>query len=207
MVKKKSKPSKRRKKASSKTSKTTKASPYKKYIKIIAISLVIFIVLGFVVGFIKGQFAQITSQSEHDKYTCTYYSSSTQKMSFPSSKITLKTNSEDYLAVGIKNIENETKYLSVSFQIKDGSEFKYFTSKEELTLNDNTKAKLTWNDKYYPLESYEPKVIPFNITAPNKLGDYTYKITSWKSDDENGTNKVEYDSVEFTLITTNNSQK
>ena len=206
MAKKKKKPSKRRKKAPSKASKT---SSYKKYIKIIAISLVIFIVLGFVLGFIKEQFTQITSTSdhdtsisEHDKYTCTYYSSNTQKISFPINEHYLQTKTEDYQAVGIKNIENESKYLTVSFQIKDESELKYFTSKEELTLNDNTKAKLTWVDEYYLLESYEPKVIPFNITAPDKLGNYTYKITTWKSDDESGTNKIEYDFVEFTLITT-----
>ncbi len=176
-------------------------------IEAIVIVVIAFVVLGLGLGFVKGQFAQITDtsssvQDQIQQQIMDDLRRSNNKLSFPSDELSLEIKDEEVHAVGIKNTDDQSKYFAVTFHVKDGADFVDFVSGEELTLNSNSAdAEIFWDNEYREVSAGDTDIIKFSLTAPDKQGTYLYKIVLWEADDSSGTNVAEYATANFFVKT------
>lgn len=177
-------------------------------IEAIVIVVIAFVVLGLGLGFVKGQFEQITDtstsvQEQISQQILDDLRRSNNKLSFPSNDLTYETSEEDVQAVGIKNTDDQSKYFKLGFQVKDGSTFDTFGSGDKLTIDeDGAQAKIIWDDSWQEMSAGDTKVISFSLVAPDKQGTYLYKVYLMESATGTDSDESEYDSTTFFIKTT-----
>ena len=154
-------------------------------IQAIVIVVIAFVVLGLGLGFVRTQFKDISStstqiQSEISQQILDELRTGNKKLSFPATQLSLETNSESVQAIGIKNTKDTKIDLKLSFQVKSSNGFQPFVSETPLTFTSSTaqevNSKIVWDDTPQPFKAGESKVIPITITAPDKTGNYLYKV-------------------------------
>ncbi|MBT3297839.1 hypothetical protein HN385_02860 [archaeon] len=175
-------------------------------IEAIVIVVIAFVVLGLGLGFVKGQFGSMedTSNSVQESVRQQILDdlrTSNNKLSFPATDITLETGEMDTQAIGIKNTEDSEKSFLVKFQVKSDSGFVDFVSEKTTTWTTSdgisVSARLGWDDYSQVLGAGDNKVVPVSITAPDKTGNYLFKVVV--TDETDGS---EYDSKTFFIKTT-----
>ena len=175
-------------------------------IEAIVIVVIAFVVLGLGLGFVKGQFAQITDtstsvQTQIAEQIADDLRRSNNKLSFPSNDLTYEIKDEDVLAVGIKNTDDQSKLLRLGFQVKDGTDFVDFEPGVELTIaSSGAEAEILWDNSEQSLTPGSTQVISFSLVAPDKQGTYLYKAALYQSEDE-GATWTDYDSTTFFIKT------
>ena len=183
-------------------------------IEAIVIVVIAFVVLGLGLGFVKGQFEQITDtsssvQEQVSQQILDDLRRSNNKLSFPSNDLSYETSDEDVLAVGVKNTDDQEKYLTLRFQVKDGLSFEEFTSGlvDDIESMDNAKAKIIWDSSAQQMGPGDTKVVSFSLTAPDKKGTYLFKVflkenPTLPTNPDDDSVGDEYDSTTFFIKTT-----
>lgn len=177
-------------------------------IETIVIVVIAFTVLGLGLGFVKTQIGDISKtsssiQEQISQQILDDLRTGNKKLSFPATKLTLTTSEESVQAIGIKNTEDSQVNLIIGFEVKSGNEFPPFISEQEQTFTsgaNQVKAKIVWDNSPQPLKAGESRVFPITITAPDKTGNYLYRITVSKADDS-GTITGPFDSKTFFIKT------
>ena len=173
-------------------------------IEAIVIVVIAFVVLGLGLGFVKGQFEQITDtsssvQTQIAEQIQEDLRRSNNRLSFPSNDLVYETKEEDVLGGGIKNVDDQSKHFRLGFQVNDGDGFVDFTPGEKLEFGE-AEAEILWDNSAQSLPAGETQVISFSIVAPSKQGTYLYKAVLEESEDD-GTSWEEYDSTTFFIKT------
>ncbi|OGY44633.1 MAG: hypothetical protein A2729_03570 [Candidatus Buchananbacteria bacterium RIFCSPHIGHO2_01_FULL_39_14] len=121
-----------------------------------------------------------------------------KKVSIPYTTLNLEPSEESVQAIGIKNFEDNPIKFITSFQVKSEGIFSIFKPEQILSFKNgiiDINAKITWDDSPHTLNPGESRVFPITITAPDKPGNYLYKIIITKDTGE------EYDSRTFFIKT------
>ncbi|MAG61082.1 hypothetical protein CL619_04805 [archaeon] len=174
-------------------------------IEAIVIVVIAFVVLGLGLGFVKGQFEQITDtsssvQTQIAEQIQEDLRRSNNKLSFPSNDLTYETKEEDVQAVGIKNTNDQSKFFKLGFQVNDGTAFVDFEPGVKLTFgSDSAEAEILWDNSAQNLAAGDTQVISFSLVSPSKQGTYLYKAVLEESED--GATWEEYDSTTFFIKT------
>ncbi len=176
-------------------------------IEAIVIVVIAFTVLGLGLGFVKTQIGDIgkTSsaiQEQISQQILDDLRTGNKKLSFPATNLKLATNEESVQAIGLKNTEDSPVDVIIGFQVKSGSTFPSFTSEQTLPFKNgalDVKAKISWDDSTQKLKPGESRVFPVTITAPDRTGNYLYKIII-KKVTADGT-ESEFDSRTFFIKT------
>src|SRR3989338_3648006 len=153
-------------------------------IQSIVIVVIAFVVLGLGLGFVREQFKDIGStskgiQEQIRQQILDDLRTGNKKLSFPATKLDLETGEETVQAIGIKNTEDRAVSLVLAFKLKVGNDFQPFISQKYLTFNvDGVSgtAKIDWDNSAQKLGPGETRIIPVTITAPDKSGNYLYKV-------------------------------
>ncbi len=153
-------------------------------IEAIVIVVIAFTVLGLGLGFVKTQIGDIgkTSsaiQEQISQQILDDLRTGNKKLSFPATKLNLATGEESVQAIGLKNTEDSPVQVIIGFEIKSGDSFLSFTSQEVKSFKQgatDVKSKIDWDNSEQPLKPGESRVFPVTITAPDKSGNYLYKI-------------------------------
>ena len=155
-------------------------------IQMIVIVVIAFVVLGLGLGFVRSQFGSIEStstavQEQISQQILDDLRTGNKPLSFPASKLVLETGQESVQAIGVKNTGDSPLNLVVGFELKTDAGFSEFSSAEELsftsTSGDSVDAGILWDNEAQELSGGETVVIPVTITAPDKIGNYLYKVT------------------------------
>lgn len=179
-------------------------------IQMIVIVVIAFVVLGLGLGFVRTQFSSIgdTSTAVQDQISQQILEdlrTGNKPLSFPASKLTLESGEESVQAIGIKNIDTDPVNMKVEFSVKASGQFKSFNSAEDTpftsTSNDDVNAAILWDDELQYLEGRDTLVMPVTITAPDKLGNYLYKVNLVKIDPVSGASEP-YATKTFFIKTT-----
>ncbi len=173
-------------------------------IEAIVIVVIAFTVLGLGLGFVKTQIGDIgkTSSSIQEQISQQILDdlrTGNKKLSFPATKLTMGTNEESVQAIGIKNTADSPIEITIAFQVKEGNAFKPFVSEQLLTFKNganDVKSRIIWDDSTQTFKPGESRVFPVTITAPDKSGNYLYKIILKKQGTEE-----EFDSRTFFIKT------
>lgn len=175
-------------------------------IEAIVVVVIAFVVLGLGLGFVKGQFSSMedTSSSVQEQIRQQIMddlAQSDKKLSFPATDITLETGEQDTQAIGIKNTDDSEKSFTIQFKVKDSTGFTTFDSQRTTswTTTDDVvvDARLDWDDTEQTLSAGDSRVIPVSITAPDKTGNYLFKVIVIDNTDGS-----EYDTKTFFIKTT-----
>ena len=175
-------------------------------IEAIVIVVIAFVVLGLGLGFVKGQFEQITDtsssvQTQIAEQIQEDLRRSNNRLSFPSNDLVYETKEEDVLAVGIKNVDDQSKHFRLGFQVNDGTDFVDFSPGDQLEIGtEGAEAEILWDNSAQSLAAGSTQVISFSIVAPSKQGTYLYKAVLEESED-GGSTWEEYDSTTFFIKT------
>ena len=178
-------------------------------IQAIVIVVIAFVVLGLGLGFVRTQFKDISStstqiQSEISQQILDDLRTGNKKLSFPATQLTLETNTESVQAIGVKNTRDGKIQLLLGFEVKAADGFKRFTSEQPLTFSSSAgqevTSKIVWDNTPQSFKAGESKVIPVTINAPDKTGNYLYKVIL-EEVDESGAASGEYDSRTFFIKT------
>lgn len=153
-------------------------------IEVIIVVVIAFVVLGLGLTFVREQFGNIGDtttavQEQIEQQILDTLRTGDKKLSFPTTQLTLETAAQSVQAIGMKNTADEDKQLQVEFYIKAGNSFQKFTSEQEgrfTTANGEIIAQITWDDSVLTFNPGEARVIPVTITAPDKTGNYLYKV-------------------------------
>ena len=172
-------------------------------VEAIVIVVIAFVVLGLGLGFVRGQFEQMEStsssvQEQISQQILDDLRTGNKKLSFPATSLSLETGELDVQAIGVKNTEDSEKTLKIEFWAKDGETFTQFISQDDYTfVGADASARIDWDDTEQTLGAGESRVYPVSITAPDKTGNYLYKIVL--VDQLDGS---EFDSKTFFIKTT-----
>ena len=181
-------------------------------IEAIVIVVIAFTVLGLGLGFVKSQIGDIQTtssavQEQISQQILDDLRTGNKKLSFPATQLTLETNEESVQAIGIKNTEDLPIVLVLGFEVRaeDGS-FEQFGSEAGLSFvsgGQSVESKIIWDDGPQQLKASETRVLPVTITAPDKSGNYLYKVNLYYSDDTGAANMnlPPYDSKTFFIKT------
>jgi hypothetical protein len=159
-------------------------------IQAIVIIVIAMTLLGLGLTFVRSIFADLTDQSGdifagvkadiEDKL-----GKSNDPLYFPRQKLTLEAGDEEVTGIGVKNIGDIPIQLKVVFQIRIGEEFVDFKSGEIMELGTGEDAILAgvfWDDSLQRFGAGEGRAIPITLTAPDKFGNFLYKIKIVKED-------------------------
>ncbi len=178
-------------------------------IQAIVIVVIAFVVLGLGLGFVRSQFKDISTtstqiQAEISQQILDDLRTGNKKLSFPSTQLILETGTESVQAIGVKNTKDSKIYLRLAFQVKAGDQFVPFGSEQAKTFTNSggveTQSKIIWDDSLQEFGQGQSKVIPVTITAPDKTGNYLYKVIL-EEFDKDGVAMGEYDSRTFFIKT------
>ena len=154
-------------------------------IQAIVIVVIAFVVLGLGLGFVRTQFTQIQDtstavQEQISQQILDDLRTGNKKLSFPATKLTIETGEESVQAIGLKNTKDSAVHLKLGFQVKCGEVFCDFVSEQrrdfETPNNPDVSALIIWDDSPQLFKQGEARVIPVTITAPDKTGNYLYKV-------------------------------
>jgi len=162
-------------------------------IEAIVIVVIAFVVLGLGLGFVRSQIGQIQStstavQEQISQQILDDLRTGNKKLSFPATKLVLETGEESVQAIGVKNTADSELILKVGFQIKTGERFSDFFSEVMGTFEttgEEITSKIIWDSSKITFAAGESRVIPVTITAPDKTGNYLYKILVYRVTGEN----------------------
>ncbi len=175
-------------------------------IEAIVIVVIAFTVLGLGLGFVKNQIGDIgkTSsaiQEQISQQILDDLRTGNKKLSFPATKLTLGTGEESVQAIGIKNTEDNIVVIQIGFKIKNGADFQPFTSAQSIDVGNGAKGTIIWDDTPQTFKQGESRVFPVTIAAPDKGGNYLYKIVLLKIDAQGTITADEFDSKTFFIKT------
>lgn len=186
-------------------------------IKTIVVVIIVLAFLGLGLLFVKSQIgdidktpSEIKESLQDDMYDDFDLRSENRKLSFNATKLTLGTGEESVQVVTLKNTQENIINIILGFEVKANNGFIPFTSGQEMNFTSGIKMDFTtelypvtstiiWDDTVQTLKPGESRVIHFTVTAPDKTGNYLYKIVVNKQA-ANGTIEV-YDSQTFFIIT------
>ncbi len=163
----------------------TKKGSLELSIQSIVIVVIAFVVLGLGLGFVRNQFASIDTtstavQEQISQQILDDLRTGNKKLSFPVTKLEVETGEESVQAIGLKNTGDGVVDLTLQFQVKAKDGFKYFESEQELPFTNSggieTVASISWDNEPQNLKQSQTKVMPVTIKAPDKSGNYLYKI-------------------------------
>ena len=159
-------------------------------IQAIVIVVIAFVVLGLGLAFVKNVFGDIGGQSEkiftsveadiQDKMA-----QSNEPLYFPAQKLTLNAGEESVQGIGVKNTGDVSLNLKVVFQVRVGESFQDFKSgsvQEFGSGEEGFTAGVFWDDSSQKYGAGEGRPIPFTLTAPDKFGNYLFKVKVVKED-------------------------
>lgn len=172
-------------------------------IEAIVVVVIAFTVLGLGLGFVKSQIGDIskTSSSVQEQISQQILDdlrTGNKKLSFPATKLTLETGEESVQAIGVKNTDDAEVTLSLKFSVKSGEQFVNFVSEQEAAFQgggNEVSSTIIWDNSPQTLKPGESRVFPVTITAPDKTGNYLYKVILVTEDDK------EFDSKTFFIKT------
>ena len=174
-------------------------------IQAIVIVVIAFVVLGLGLGFVRSQFGEIQKtstavQEQISQQILDDLRTGNKKLSFPASKLVVETEEESVQAIGVKNTGDTNIDLTVAFEVKnaDGT-FDKFTSGDDVsfsTKDGTATGSILWDDSKQTLKPGESRVIPVTIKAPDKIGNYLYKVVL-----EEDTQTEAYDQKTFFIKT------
>ncbi|MBU1875789.1 MAG: hypothetical protein KKA58_01620 [Nanoarchaeota archaeon] len=154
-------------------------------IEVIVVVVIAFVVLGLGLGFVRTQFGDVQKtstavQEQISQQILDELRTGNKPLSFPASKLVLETGEESVQAIGVKNTGDSPLELIIKFEVKSGLTFSEFTSETELAFStsggDSASAVILWDDSPQSLKAGETRVVPVTITAPNKIGNYLFKV-------------------------------
>ena len=155
-------------------------------IEAIVIVVIAFVVLGLGLGFVRSQFGEITHtsqavQEQISQQVLDDLRTGNKKLSFPATKLTLANGEESVQAIGLKNTADTALQLNIGFQVKTDNGFQDFVAETPLSFKTTgstvtTIAKVIWDNSNLDFKAGESRVIPVTITAPDKTGNYLYKV-------------------------------
>lgn len=161
-------------------------------IQAIVIVVIAFVVLGLGLGFVRSQFGEIQKtstavQEQISQQILDDLRTGNKPLSFPASKLVLETGEESVQAIGIKNTGDSLRNMLIQFEVKTADTPGIFESAQTLdftsTSGDSVTADILWDDEVQTLKAGETRVIPVTITAPDKIGNYLFKVKVVNSDD------------------------
>ncbi|MEK6845143.1 MAG: hypothetical protein AABY26_00170 [Nanoarchaeota archaeon] len=179
-------------------------------IEAIVIVVIAFTVLGLGLGFVKSQIGDISKtssavQEQISQQILDDLRTGNKKLSFPATKLTLETGAESVQAIGVKNTEDKQISLMLGFQVREeGGIFQPFFSEKKLTFKSggqDVESKIIWDDSSQTLKAGETRVLPVTITAPDKSGNYLYKVDLYYVEDGKPSTDAPYDSKTFFIKT------
>ncbi len=179
-------------------------------IEAIVIVVIAFVVLGLGLGFVRSQIGNIQStstavQEQISQQILDDLRTGNKKLSFPATKLTVETGEETVQAIGVKNTEDGERTLRVGFKVKAVERFEGFSSEVELGFATvggvETAAKIVWDDSDLKFKAGESRVIPVTITAPDKSGNYLYKVLIYKVNPNGEAEEVPFDERTFFIKT------
>ena len=154
-------------------------------IEAIVIIVIAFVVLGLGLGFVRSQFSSIEGtstavQEQISQQILDDLRTGNKPLSFPASKLVLETGQESVQAIGVKNTGDSPLSLKIGFEIKSSTKFDMFSSAQPLsftsTAGDTVEAAILWDDSSQELKGGDTVVVPVTITAPDRIGNYLYKV-------------------------------
>lgn len=154
-------------------------------IEVIIIVVIAFVVLGLGLGFVRSQFSEIQKtstavQEQISQQILEELRTGNKPLSFPASKLALETKEESVQAIGIKNTGDSPMNLIIMFEVRDNEgQFQSFSSSTPLIFSSpggEATAAILWDDTEQPLKAGEANVLPVTITAPDKIGNYLFKV-------------------------------
>jgi len=159
-------------------------------IEAIVIVVIAFTVLGLGLGFVKNVFDGFGDQQRNifsaleadieDKM-----SQSNEPLYYPQQSLNVDVGSEYVAGIGVKNTGDASLNLKVIFQVRVGEDFQDFKSGEVKTFDSGEKAfeaGMFWDDSLGKYSPNQGKPIVFTLTAPDKFGNYLFKIKIVKED-------------------------
>jgi type II secretory pathway pseudopilin PulG len=154
-------------------------------IQMIVIVVIAFVVLGLGLGFVRSQFGDIQKtttavQEQISQQILEELRTGNKPLSFPASKLVLETSEESVQAIGVKNTKDQELNFKVEFSVKTNDGFKPLTEAGEVPFTAVSGEEFTstvlWDTEEQSLKPGKTNVIPITITAPNKIGNYLYKV-------------------------------
>lgn len=154
-------------------------------IQAIVIVVIAFVFLGIGLQFVRSQIGDIQKtstavQEQISQQILDDLRTGNKKLSFPASKLTVETGEESVQAIGIKNTGDSSADLTIEFSVKDAEGgFKEFTSGNDIifsTKDGEATAGILWDNSLQTLKPGESRVIAVTIKAPDKIGNYLYKV-------------------------------
>ncbi len=174
-------------------------------IEAIVIVVIAFVVLGLGLGFVRSQFGDIQKtstavQEQISQQILDELRTGNKKLSFPASQLNLETSEESVQAIGIKNIGDTTVTLLVGFAVKGATN--QFVSGEILAIEESDAvASILWDNDPQTLKPGESRVVPVTIRAPDKIGNYLYKVILYQLDNGGEIVGEPYDQKTFFIKT------
>lgn len=159
-------------------------------IQSIVIVVIAFTVLGLGLGFVKNIFGGFGSQQEKIFSTIEAdirdkLAQSNEPLYYPQQTLNVGVGGERVDGIGIKNTGDTPLNLKVIFQVRVGEEFQEFKSGEVKTFGSGDaqfKAGMFWDDSLSRFNPNQGQPIPFTLTAPDKFGNYLFKIKVVRED-------------------------
>ncbi|MBT4539561.1 hypothetical protein HOI26_01870 [Candidatus Woesearchaeota archaeon] len=179
-------------------------------IQAIVIVVIAFVVLGLGLGFVRSQFSSIEStstsvQEQISQQILDDLRTGNKPLSFPASKLVLETGEESVQAIGIKNTGDEDRSMLIKFFVKAEDGEKEFTSSQELDFTSTDGAEVSstilWDNEPQDLNAGQTKVVPVTIAAPDKKGNYLFKVKLVKLVTAEDPDEEEYASKTFFIKT------
>jgi len=167
-------------------------------IQAIVIIVIAFVVLGLALTFVRGLFEDIGGQTGdifagvkadiEDKL-----GKSNDPLYFPRQMLTMEAGEEEVTGIGVKNTGDIPLQLKVVFQIRVGEDFIDFSSGDIVefgTGEEAFSAGIFWDDSLQRFGAGEGRAVPITLTAPNKFGNFLYKIKIVKEDETDFASKT-----------------
>jgi hypothetical protein len=148
--------------------------------------------LGLGLGFVQGIFDRLEVQTGDifstveadikDKLART-----NEPLYFPPQKLDLEAGDENVYGIGVKNTGDLPLSLQVKFQVRVEGIFEDFSPGKSMGFgigDSKFVAGIDWDNSVQRYSPGQGQPIPFTLSAPNKFGNYLYKIVVLREDGE-----------------------
>ncbi|MBI4980794.1 hypothetical protein HZC30_04535 [Candidatus Woesearchaeota archaeon] len=154
--------------------------------------------LGFV-GFVKNIFSGFGGQQEKIFATVEAdikdkLSQSNEPLYYPQQTLNVDVKEEHVDGIGVKNTGDTSLNLKVIFQVRVGEDFQDFESGDQIQSFGSGetafKAKMYWDNSVQKYSPTQAKPITFTLTAPDRFGNYLFKVKVVRDDGEEFASKT-----------------